>query len=55
MNELPFINETIKELIAENKINNNFEIIEKPKNGGLFQSADAAQTLLNDELNETLD
>ena len=55
MNELPFINETIKELIAENKINNNFEIIEKPKNGGLFQSTDAAQTLLNDELNETLD
>ena len=52
MNELPFVNETIKELIAENKINNNFEIIEKPKNGGLFQSTNAAQTLLNDELNE---
>ena len=41
--DLPFINETIKELIAENKINNNFEIIEKPKIGDLFQSTDKAQ------------
>ena len=30
--DLSFVNETIKELIAENKINDNFEIIEEPKN-----------------------
>ena len=35
---MSFVNETIKELIAENKINNNFTIIEEPKNGDLIQS-----------------
>ena len=53
--DLSFVNETIKELIAENKINDNFRIIEEPKNGDLIQSTDEAQTLVNDELNETLD
>ena len=53
--DLSFVNETIKELIAENKINDNFKIIEEPKNGDLIQSTDEAQTLVNDELNETLD
>ena len=52
---MSFVNETIKELIAENKINDNFRIIEEPKNGDLIQSTDEAQTLVNDELNETLD
>ena len=42
-------------VIAENKINDNFKVIEKPKNGDLIQSTDEAQTLVNDELNETLD
>ena len=49
------MNETIKELIAENKINDNFKIIEEPKNGDLIQSTHEVQTLVNDELNETLD
>ena len=49
------MNETIKELIAENKINDNFKIIEEPKNGDLIQSIHEVQTLINDELNETLD
>ena len=53
--DLSFVNETIKELIAENKINDNFKIIKEPKNGDLIQSTDEAQTLINDELNETLD
>ena len=52
---MSFVNETIKELIAENKINNNFTIIEEPKNGELIQSTNEVQTLVNDELNETLD
>ena len=50
-----FVNETIKELIVENKINDNFEIIEKPRNEDLIQSTDEAQTLVNDGLNEALD
>ena len=29
--DLSFVNDTIKELIAENKINDNFKIIEEPK------------------------
>ena len=53
--DLSFVNETIKELIAENRINDNFKIIKEPKNGDLIQSTDEAQTLINDELNETLD
>ena len=53
--DLPFVNETIKELIVENKINDNFEIIEKPRNEDLIQSTDEAQTLVNDGLNEALD
>ena len=53
--DLSFVNETIKELIAENKINDNFKIIEEPKSGDLIQSNDETQTLVNDELNETLD
>ena len=52
--DLSFVNETIKELIAENKINDNFEIFEEPKSGDLIQSTDEAQTLVNDELNEIL-
>ena len=53
--DLSFVNETIKELIAEKKTNDNFEITEKPINGDLIQSTDEAQNLVNDELNETLD
>ena len=34
---LSFVNETIKELIAENKINYNFKIIEELKIGDLIQ------------------
>ena len=48
--DLSFANETIKELIVENKINDNFKVIEEPKNGDLIQSTDEAQTLVNDEL-----
>ena len=39
-----FVNETIKKRFAENEINGNFEIIEKPKNGDIIQSTDEAQT-----------
>ena len=52
--DLSFVNETIKELIAENKINDNFGIFEEPKSGDLIQSTDEAQNLVNDELNEIL-
>ena len=52
---MSFLNETIKELIAENKINDNFKIIEELKNEGLIQSTDEVQTLVNDELDETLE
>ena len=44
---MTFVNETIKQLIAENKINDNFKIIMEPD--------DEVRSLLNDELNETLD
>ena len=47
--DLSFLNEIIKEHIAENKINDNFKIFEKPKNRDLFQSTDEGQTV-NDEL-----
>ena len=53
--DLSFVNATIKELISENKINDNFKIAEEPKNGDLIQSIDEAQTLDNDELNGTLE
>ena len=52
---MSFLNETIKELIAENKINDNFKIIEELKNEGLIQSTNEVQTLVNDELDETLE
>ena len=45
---LSFVNKTINELTAENKINDNFEIIEKPKNGDLIQSIHEAQSLVDD-------
>ena len=48
--DLSFLNEIIKELVAENKINDNFKIVEKPKNGDLFQSTGEGQTSVNDEL-----
>ena len=48
--DLSFLNEIIKKLIAENKINDNFKIIEESKNGDLIQSTDEAQTLAKDEL-----
>ena len=50
-----FVNETIKELIAENRIKDNFKIIEEPKSGDLIKSTVEAQTIVKDELNETLD
>ena len=46
--DLSFVNKTINELTAENKINDNFEIIEKPKNGDLIQSIHEAQSLVDD-------
>ena len=42
--DLTFVNETIKQLIAKNEINDNFKIIVEPENGNLNQST-----------NETLD
>ena len=53
--DLTFVNETIKQLIAKNKTNDNFKIIVEPENGNLNQSTDEVLTLFNDELNETLD
>ena len=50
--DLTFVNETIKQFIAKNKINDNFKIIVEPENGNLNQSTDEVQT---DEFNETLD
>ena len=50
--DLKFVNETIKQLIAKNEINDNFKIIVEPENGNLNQSTDEVQT---DEFNETLD
>ena len=44
---MSFVNEIIEELIAENKVNDNFEIIKEPKNGNLIQSTDEAQALVN--------
>ena len=38
--DLTFVNETIKQLIAKNKINGNFKIIVEPENGNLNQSTD---------------
>ena len=53
--DFSFVNGTIKQLLAKNKINDKFKIIEETENGNLNQSTDEAQTLLNEELNETLD
>ena len=41
---LAFVNETIKQLIAKNKINDNFKITVEPENGNLNQSTDEVQT-----------
>ena len=49
---LTFVNETIKQLISKNKINDNFKVIVEPKNGNLNQFTDEVQT--NDFM-ETLD
>ena len=52
---LTFANETIKQFIVKNKINDNFNIIvepEEPENVILNQSTDEVQA---DEFNETLD
>ena len=49
---LAFVNETIKQLIAKNKINDNFKITVEPENGNLNQSTDEVQT---DDFIETLD
>ena len=50
--DLTFVNETIKQLIAKNKINDNFGVIVEPENGNLNQSTDEVQA---DEFNETQD
>ena len=50
--DLTFVNETIKQLIAKNKINDNFGVIVEPENGNLNQSTDKVQA---DEFNETQD
>ena len=50
--DLTFVNETIKQLIAKNKINDDFKIIVEPEHGNLNQSTNEVQT---DEFNETLD
>ena len=46
--DLTFVDETVKQLIAKNKINDNFKIIVEPENGNPNQSTDEVQTLLND-------
>ena len=53
--DLSFVTETVKQLIAKKKINDNFKIVEEVGNGNLNQSNDEVQTILNEELNETLD
>ena len=50
--DLTFVNETIKQLIAKNKINDNFKIIVEPENENHNQSTDEVQT---DKFNEALD
>ena len=45
--DFPFVNDTIKQLIAKNKINDNFKIADETKNGNLNQSTDAVQASLN--------
>ena len=44
----------VKQSIANNKINDNFKIVEETENGNLNYSTGEVQTLLNDELHETL-
>ena len=48
--DLSFVNENSKQLIAKNKINDNFKIMEEHENGNLDQSTDEAQTLLNSSI-----
>ena len=52
--DLSFVNEITKQLIAKNKINDNFKIVEEPEHGNLNQSIDEAQALLDGKLNEIL-
>ena len=49
---MTFVNETIEQIIAKNKINDNFKIIVEPEHGNLNQFTDEIQT---DKFNETLD
>ena len=49
--DLSFVNETFKQLIANNKISDNFNIVEETESRNLNQSTDEIQALLNDELN----
>ena len=51
--DLSFANKTMKELITRNKIIDNF--VPGTENRNLDRTIDEGQTLLNDELNETLD
>ena len=53
--DLSFVNETITQLIAKNRITGNFKIIEESENGNLIQSTDEVQSFINEELNQTLD
>ena len=53
--DLSFVNETITQLIAKNRITDNFKIIEESENGNLIQSTDEVQSFINEELNQTLD
>ena len=53
--DLSFVNETITQLIAKNRITDNFKIIEEYENGNLIQSTDEVQSFINEELNQTLD
>ena len=53
--DLSFVNEITKQLIAKNKINDNFKIVEEPEHGNLNQSTDEAQALHDGKLNEILE
>ena len=53
--DLSFVNETITQLIAKNRITDNFKIIEEYENGNLIQSTDEVQSFINEEINQTLD
>ena len=45
----------IKQCIAINRINDNFNVVEETKSGHLNQSTDEVHTLFTDKLNEILD